>query len=62
MDDDSADSKLSKLAEPDEPPSAHDEDVPDEWYQSGCGGGIPVIAWYFFAHNAAAPAASANGR
>ena len=62
MDDDNAVSKLSKLADPDGPPSAHVEDVPDEWYQSGWGAGIPVIAWYFLAHNAAAPAASANGR
>ena len=37
MDDDRADSKLSKLA----PPDADDEDQPvpdEEWYQPGCGG------------------------
>lgn len=62
MDDDSADSKLSKLTEPDESPPNHDDDLSDEWYQSGCGAGAPIIAWYFLAHSAAAPAASANGR
>jgi len=59
MDDDNADSKLSKLAPPDD-----DELQPvpdDEWYQPGCGGTCPVAAWYFAAHNAAAPPAIANG-
>lgn len=59
MDDDSAESKLSKLAPPD-----HDEDEPLpelEWYQPGSGAGCPVAAWYFAAHAAAAPPATANG-
>jgi hypothetical protein len=60
MDDDSADSKLSKLA----PPEDDDDVQPDpdeEWYQSGCGGDCPVADWYFAAQRAAAPPATANG-
>ena len=59
MEDDSADSKLSKLA----PPDPEDvQPVPDEeWYQPGSGGGCPVAAWYFAAQTAAAPPATANG-
>jgi hypothetical protein len=59
MDDDSADSKLSKLAPPDD-----DENEPVlelEWYHPGSGGGCPVAAWYLAAHSAAAPPATANG-
>ncbi len=37
MDDDNADSKLSKLAPPDED-DVHPE-VDEEWYQPGCGAG-----------------------
>ena len=59
MDDDNADSKLSKLAPPED-----DELHPrpdDEWYQPGWGAGWPVAAWYLAAHSAAAPPATANG-
>ena len=59
MDDDSAESKLSKLAPPDQ-----DDESPvcdDEWYQAGAGAGWPVAAWYLAAHSAAAPPATANG-
>jgi hypothetical protein len=59
MDDDSADSKLSKLA----PPELEELTLlPElEWYQPGSGGGRPVAAWYLAAHSAAAPPATANG-
>ena len=58
MDDDSAESKLSKLAPPDEDDA---QLVLDEWYQPGWGAGSPVAAWYLAAHTAAAPPATANG-
>ena len=59
MDDDSADSKLSKLAPPED---TELQLLPDEeWYQPGSGGGWPVAAWYLAAHIAAAPPATANG-
>jgi hypothetical protein len=59
MDDDSADSKLLKLA----PPELEElKLLPElEWYQPGSGGTWPVAAWYFAAHRAAAPPATANG-
>ena len=60
MDDDSADSKLSKLAPPD-PEELLKWLFELEWYQPGSGGGWPVAAWYFAAHRAAAPPATANG-
>lgn len=57
MDDDNAESKLSKLAPPE------DDDAQllrvEEWYQPGSGGAWPVAAWYFAAHMAAAPPATA---
>ena len=59
MDDDSADSKLSKLAPLSE--EDHPEPLPEEWYQPGSGGISPVAARYFAAHIAAAPPATANG-
>jgi hypothetical protein len=59
MDDDNAESKLSKLA----PPEDEDVQLPrdDDWYHPGSGGGCPVAAWYFAAHSAAAPPATAKG-
>ena len=60
MDDERADSKLSKLGTPEPKPDVllvEDEVL----YQSGTGAAIPVPAWYFCAHNAAVPAATANG-
>jgi hypothetical protein len=63
MDDERAESKLSKFAPPDPPekPQPDDEDVDDELYQSGWGATAPVVVSYFLAHSAAAPAATANG-
>lgn len=62
MDDDRADSKLSKSAPFELPAKPNAEVLDDEdWYQSGCGAGAPVAARYFSAHSAALPAASANG-
>jgi hypothetical protein len=61
MDDDNADSKLSKLGPLAPEAKAAPLYVEDEWYQSGCGAVVPVVVSYFFAHSAAAPAATANG-
>jgi hypothetical protein len=61
IDDDNAESKLSKLDPPEPPTNPHPVVVDDELYQSGCGAAVPVDASYFFAHSAAAPAATANG-
>ena len=63
MDDDNAESKLSKFAPPDPPLRPHpvDDDEDDELYHSGCGAAVPVDVSYFFAHSAATPAATANG-
>ena len=42
MDDDSADSKLSKFGPPEPPENPQPVDVDDEVYQSGCGAAVPV--------------------
>jgi hypothetical protein len=60
IDDDNAESKLSKLG-PLEPPTKPELVVDEELYQSGCGAGAPIDVSYFFAHSAATPAATANG-
>ena len=59
MDEANAESKLSKLAPPDESDPQFPPD--DDWYQPGSGAGCPVAAWYFAAQAAAAPPATAYG-
>ena len=51
IDDDNADSKLSKSGRPSDRRSP-ELVVDDELYQSGCGATAPVVSWYFFAHRA----------
>jgi hypothetical protein len=61
MEDDSADSKLSKSGPADPPANPDELREVDELYQSGCGATCPVLVSYFFAHCAATPAATAYG-